>query len=750
MALFGKSKPQAPVGEGKTSFVLSFEIEGEDPFEVDIEGKIVIGSGPKCSISLEDFDLAPRHFVFSQQEDMLTLNYLGPEGSSKIGKQKLSTNKMYILEDDDHITTDGIVISVSKVIESEEEEEEDEDELEDDFDEDTMLSSNKSALEDLEKEEPPPDDFDEVTVARLIATETGENERPTKEKLEPKPKPKPAPAPPPQNKEVEELEEDVEEEAPEPKPKAKAAKIDFGEDDGPKRTKAIRVGARPPRIAPVKRTRVKDFNPPGFVGRLFSVLFSGSIVYMGYQSSPKEDISSLQAKTIEVVGPYLDKLKELVTHEAITPLLDKELLGLIAFFLLLWIGFELVQALILGGPLGLLIQGYRDQGGFVGKRIKALLRMPLVILSMALPIFFLPVLWGARPLSDVLTGTKWMAPPTWRHALGKIVLIPLVVALAFLSSDLLKLHSEGAWPEATLIAPDPSAQTFKSAFNRWSTWRILPQEALSGWRLKADKLSTPLIFESKRLEGLLSFWQLQLSSNPLLAYTKPELAEFLAKPNNNPSELANAQALEVLKSTLMLSLDSLAPSLATFGPFIKAPLAARSELLTSLPNLKRDTLFFQNFQKRTYLVAEYQENDSFIIAMIPLLSSDGESYVLRGPKVLRDDATNIIEALFKGKIPSSWNANRSREALSFSRIWPFKEAFETWTPEQISESSNLLRSLGGEALGGDTYPFARELLGFMKSLQKETQSKIPTFSQFLDKAILAVEQRDPSFFIGEL
>ncbi len=727
MALFGKSQPKEPAGDSLTSYVLTFEIDSEDPFEVDVDGKIVVGSGPKCSLVLEDFDLAPKHFVFSKQEDILTLNYLGPEGQSKIGKQKLSTNKMYILEDKDIISCEGLSIEVSKIVELVEDQ--------DEFAEDTMLSSNQSALEELEREEAPEDDFDEVTVARLIATETGENEKPSKEQLEPEPRPKAEAAP----------------KAPVKAPKL-SEDIDFGEDDRPKREakRPVRAGARGPKLAPVKRTRVRDFNPPGFVGRLFSVFFSSAIVYLGYQSAPTEQVKEWQAKSIEILAPWIDKLKELVTHEAITPLLDKELLGLIAFFTVLWFALEIIQALLFGGPLGLLIQGYRDQGGFVGKRIKALLRLPLVLVCLALPIFFLPVLWAGRPLSDVLTGTKWTAPATWRHAVGKFILIPLFIGLALLSSDLLKLSAQGPWPVEAFKTPTKEERPFARAFNQWSTWRILPKEDLTGLRLKADKVSAPLIFEHKKIGALVSFWQSQLATNALLPHRYPELASFLEKPTNNPSPLALEEALKVFNSTLTLSIESLGEAALTFGPFIKAPIQAREELATNLKGLMKERLFLRTYGDQLYVVAEYQIEQRFEVAMIPLLSKDGDSYVLSGPLTLRDDATNIIDSLFKGQIPGTWNGNRSREAEAFAEIWPRSTFLSTQNEEQIKEMSNLLRSLGGEALGGDSYPFGRELLPFMQALRKETQSKLPTFSQFLDKAIQAVEQRDPSFFIGEL
>lgn len=747
MALFGKPQPKEPAGDSLTSYVLSFEVDGDDPFEVDVDGKIVVGSGPKCSLVLEDFDLAPRHFIFNKQEDILTLNYLGPEGQSKIGKQKLSTNKMYILEDKDVISCEGLSIEVSKIVEELEVDDSNTEEDEDEFAEDTMVASNQSALEELSKEEPPEDDFDEVTVARLIATETGENERPSKSELEVKRPPKAAPkveAPPAPKTKVKEVIPDDEDEG---------ENIDFGEDDRPKRRAAarpLRPGARSPRIAPVKRTRVRDFNPPGLVGRLFSVFFSSSIVYLSYQSAPAEQVKAWQSKTIELMAPWIDKLKELVTHEVITPLLDKELLGLITFFFALWFALEIIQALLFGGPLGLLIQGYRDQGGFVGKRIKALVRLPLVLICLALPIFFLPVLWGARPLSDVLTGTKWTAPPTWRHAIGKFILIPLFIALALLSTDLLKLSAEGAWPVQTLAKPAKDLQAFGPAFNKWSTWRILPKEDLTGWRLKADKLNAPLIFEKKKVGAMLSFWQRQLASNPLLTYLHPELASFLEKPTNTPSAIAQEQALKILNSTLALSIETLGESPLTFGPFIKAPIEARREFAAGLTGLIKEGLFLKSYDGLLYLVAEYKIDERFEVAMIPLLSKDGESYVLNGPATLRDDATNIIDSLFKGQVPESWNGNRSREALAFAEIWPESTFLSSQNEEQIKEMSNLLRSLGGEALGGDSYPFTRELLPFLQALKKETQSKLPTFSQFLDKAIQAVEQRDPSFFIGEL
>ncbi len=752
MALFGKSEPKTAESQGEvnTSYILSFDIEGDDPFEIDVEGKIVVGSGPKCSLVIEDFDLSPRHFIFSQQEDILTLNYTGPDAQSKIGKQKLATNKMYILEDGDQITCEGITIEVTKVTTALESLTDESDEDEDEFAEDTMISSNQSALEELEKEEPPPDDFDEVTVARLIIAQTDETQRPTKEELKAPPKQAPAPKP--------------KESAPKPAASApipeqrkqareKVEDIDFGEDDRPKRStghRAIRPGARAPKLGPVRRGRVKDFNPPGFVGRLFSLLFSGSIVYMGYQSAPPAEVATYQAQVIELVSPLIEKLSPLITHEAITPLLDKELIGLVAFFAVIWLGFEVLQAVVFGGPLGLLIQGFRDQGGFVGKRLKSLLRIPLVALCAALPIFFLPVLWGSRPLSDVLTGTKWMAPPTWRHALGKFVLIPLVIAGALLSTDLIKLSSEGAWPTPQFTNPKREAQGFERVYSAWSAWRILPKDDLSGWRMKSDKVSAPLVLESKQIGALLSFWQLHLANNPSLRLRYPELAGFLEKPTNSPGETELSQAIEVLSATLQLSLESLKDAALIFGPFIKAPLAARAELSNALTGLKRESLWLRSYKNKIYLVAESSQEERFQVSMIPLLSKDGDAIILTGPAALRDDATNIIDALFKNQIPEGWNGGRASEAQNFARLWPDTIAFESWSEDQVAQTSNLLRSLGGEALGGDSYPFTRELLPFMKALQKETQSKIPTFSQFLDKAIQAVEQRDPSFFIGEL
>lgn len=730
MALFGKSAAKKTNEEVETSFILTFDIEGEEPFEIDVTDKVVVGSSEKASVCIENHDLAPKHYVFKQQEDMLTLNYLGPDAQSKIGKQKLNYSKMYILEDGDQLTCDGVTIVVDKVqvsIESADDEDSE-------FAENTMISSNKSALEELDKEPEVPDDFDEVTVARLISSQTDETARPPAQKLK-----SPPPARPKEAQEEAEVSDEPPQKTPAPTPNRTP------------RTRTALPAAKPRpahKVIPGLRA-----NPPGFFARVFSLALSCAFIYTLFKNAPQEQVAEWQKKSIDLISPIVEKWGPQIPYEFIKPLLDPQLLGLALFFLILWALLELVQAVLFGGPLGLLIQGYRDSGNFIGKRIKSVLRLFLVLIFLPIPLFFIPILWGSRPLSDVLSATKWDAPGLGRHLVGKLLFIPLIIAVLYFSQDLIKLKTTKAWLPAPLVmqTKENSVDT-QWQLSKWAQWRMLPQNQFTGLRLK-KAMGAEVQLEKRILSGYLGFWHQINGTHLLMSFMQPELKEWLSSPAAPASALAQEQALKLLNATFNLSLKNISEAAQNFGPMLMAPLKARDELLSSLPLLKTSDIMLTIHQGQPHLILEWSEgenNSNFAVAMVPLLTRDGNAYVLSGPTEMREEAIQLVDFFFKNELPTTWDGSYAREAQIFSLIWPNTAAFDQWTPEQIEELSALVRSLGGEALGSESYPFAADFLPFLRSLQKEIGSKIPEFNQFLDKAIQAVEQRDPSFFIGEL
>ncbi len=411
-------------------YKLDLAVPKEDARQITIKDKATIGSDPSADVVIQNHNLSPIHLSFQRQNQVLTLTMLGEDRSTKIGSQKLLQGKMYLLEKGDKLAIGKVkmVIREEEVEATEEEESQaplelqDAQELQEDDGEtqeaeEVEGGQESDGGEEIEEGEEG-EETDGITGTGAGFLDDEEDKAKGKTQI------------------LDSIKGKLRKHRSQSH-KFHALKGDAGEErdakDGPKKS---RRGSRARVI------------PPGAFARCFGL---GIEIFLALFLSPLafefvlgEDwdgqIHRLQlwgASAISELWPTLP-LKTLLPQEVATHLKSLEHLASsnatsLCAALIFFICARFLAALVLTAPLPLFFMGVTHRGGnFLGKRLIALVRELLGLITFPWLVFDLPLIFKRRSFKEVVTASRL----GYSHPLlglgGGVVLNPLLVAAVLL------------------------------------------------------------------------------------------------------------------------------------------------------------------------------------------------------------------------------------------------------------------------------------------------------------------------------
>lgn len=129
----------------------------------------------------------------------------------------------------------------------------------------------------------------------------------------------------------------------------------------------------------------------GPVTRFFGVLATLSLTIGSFPYLNNETLSG-------IINPILTNINNILSKQGISEI-PNEVVKIIFIF----ISFEAVSRLLFSTSLPLFLCGVTNTGNIVTKRLKALLRLPLDIISMICPLGEIPTIFGNRSLKELAT-----------------------------------------------------------------------------------------------------------------------------------------------------------------------------------------------------------------------------------------------------------------------------------------------------------------------------------------------------------
>jgi hypothetical protein len=98
-----------------TEYILDIRTKNNDSKRISVTNTpITLGSDNSAEICFKEEQLSPLHLKFRLQDDILTINQLGQDDSTKLGRQKLKQGKMYIIDKGDKLTLGSIKVIIRK------------------------------------------------------------------------------------------------------------------------------------------------------------------------------------------------------------------------------------------------------------------------------------------------------------------------------------------------------------------------------------------------------------------------------------------------------------------------------------------------------------------------------------------------------------------------------------------------------------------------------------------------------------
>ncbi len=609
----------------ETLYILEIKIPDQDSKRVPIQGRLTIGSGKDVDVSIGDYGLAPRHCVFKENNEILTVQNTGGEDAVQVGKQKLAHGKMYIVDKGDSVKAGEITF----VIRTEEAEVHYVDE------DGSTLSGTLADELDIDEEESA-----EVSKS-IIAKLSGFFKRKPKEEVE-----------------EEEVEEDT----------GKIQVIDHTEEEEEEQTPAARlIKASGAGLGKVKSNNIKvspflKSKRAGIIIRLIAFLMNLTIVYAVYlYALPLLKIEELFQKNYDLLMPFVDKFLPVVQPHIPENILTTVLSYTTFKILFIFIALEILSSMLFSCSLGLFLLGVTSNGTFLGKRIKAVLRSVFSFVTSPLLITELPILLKYRTLKEVLSHSQLEKRNNFLSIILGFTVAPVVILAAFLwplvnDPILLKM------PEYVEIAKTPvkkgkreknyvGASTtlgFKVSLYKKPSLEFLPSLEKSGLKFyifDLKKGQKVVLSKSKEID-LNDQFKIMLEQNPFFSSYSPELHKFMSEQKDSPG--VEREIRNLTRDSLGITPNRIHEILLEHGPYINGIMAIRIKILSSLGiNDKFKATFYQ--AGRTYYLLIDGQNTGVTqnIYILPLGGMTITPFQFTFKTKDRSLANNFIENFFK-------------------------------------------------------------------------------------------------------
>jgi|GEM_PF-4927743 hypothetical protein len=763
-------------------YQLEIHLPNSAPEIIDIAGPTILGSSEKADLRIEDCDLPLKLCRFRVNQGVLTvMNLSGQTPPLKIKKQNLERGKMYILDDEDVLTFGELEIVIHEVGLNDDEAQSpvvdipnDIDPSEDNNNDSSHPLFNSTAellnTEEQEKEDelPEPSSINVSQVLRRAKEESGEVDQP-----QTKPKPQ-------RNKENEENEESKMQLS----EKSSTRLIEFTQKlksalnlkrlrKGP-----VKVGS--PDIFTQKDSSKRSYKSsakitlgwPGFVPRFFAFTLEMTVcVLLASPLTQKPEVLNQWQKLVEEVGKVTTQRPQFqVLTELMTFLQAQGFLALTLFaFLQIFIGF------LFGRSLGYVFMGINEDSGFITKRVKALLRSLIFILTGPLLLFDLPILIKKRSFKEWLTRSALYRPSSWPGILSSVLLFPPII-LAFLISS---FASQRKPISIDFLQTQPARVKQRFTFNSLNL--RFPIDALE------ERQSLPDLKELNK-PGILLFYR-GLDQKPLKLNLGPSyslenwLKGFL--DNNYAFSILNPELYQRIESAFIpgslsftqrqdleqLFKDSLTPVeqgfqttfrlLKTYGLDLGA-LNKISENLKKSFSFSDKTVFkWINFLQRDILWLENTTKEHLEVQIIFLDVVPFKSIVITIPILEKDKTLELVERELIQILPILPGPSlKNEEALmeTSHRISDQILEFSVNSSLSSEELENLYDSLfhfTGELLGGatnlyrDKYEDQISILLNKLHDEQNLSSETQKFYEKLQRLNLAYLNGESSFFMKQ-
>ena len=705
------------MAQTETLYILEIKIPDEDSKRVPVQGKISIGSSEDVDICIEDFGLAPRHCTFRDNNEILTVQNTGGDGAVIVGKQKLSHGKMYIVDKGDSIKLGELTFVVrTEEVEAHYVEEDEKTLAGQDFDEDDY-----------------DDDETEGKPKSLMSRFTGMFKRNRAEDLNDPEEEEPG--------EIEVIDHSDEEDE------------EYDDDStAPREVKASgAIGSMKP-----KKVRISPFlkeKRAGFIIRLLGFILNLCAIYSIYlYALPLLKVEAHFQKIFDLLTPHIEKVLPLLTphvpEAALTFLTNYITIKILILFILT----QIVSSLLFGCSLGLFLLGGTGNGGFVGKRIKSLVRNLIGFITSPLLIFDLPILLKYRTLKEVLSHSQIEKRSNALSFLAGVTIFPIALIAAFLwplinDPILLKM------PEYVVSAPAPrkKAKTkaeaivsshfeLKAKYMKKKSLELIPSFEKKGIILhvldtkKGSKLS---ISKSKSID-LNPEFKSNLESNPFFASFTPNLFKFMSE--QKASKEVNREISAILRDSIGMDFLRLHEILLDHGPYVKGLIDIRLKALSSLGITEKYKSTLYTVSRKDFLILEEESTAARQrIVILPLNGMKLTPIQIEFRSKDRVLANIFVEKFFKnaGPAPKDYlftaNTDSPWNAFAILDLFANKESIDITDDVVASVSAYYKQSI--EKLKSPKDVSAKAKRAFIKTLRNSFKRT----SKSMEKTKLADE-----------
>lgn len=627
------------MSQTETLYILELKIPDEDSQRIPVQGRVTVGSSPEANISLKEFGLAPLHCNFRDNNEILTVQNTGGDGAVVVGKQKLGHGKMYIVDKGDAIKLGDLTFIIRT--------EEAELHYVDD-DGHTLAGSLTDVIDD---------ESEDKKTKSVLAKITGLFRK---------------------KKDVSE-EGDIDIEEDESSDDGPVFDVidhtndsgDISDDDTAPRTikaSGASIGKQKP-----KKVRVSPFmkeRRAGFLIRFFGFTIDLALVYSIYlYALPLLKIEKHLQKGFDLLAPYLDKVLPHVQPHVPENILATATNYTTLKILFIFLAFILISNIFLGVNAGLFLIGATGHGGFIGKRIKSLIRTLIGFVTNPFIIFDLPALLKKRTLKEVLSHSQIEKRSNFLSFILGLVITPTVILAAFLwplinDPILLKMPEFEIAPKATKKSKKEHNTiamsrhlNMKIAFFKKKTIEFIPAVEKTGIKLHAidtKRGNKASIFYAKEID-LNPEFKSMLEKNPFLPSFSPSLYKFMSEQKD--SKPLTDELASLVKDSMGLTAYRTHEVLLQHGPYINGIMDIRLKLIKSLGITgKFKATLFTVSRKPSLLIEEENTNKIQRAYVIPLGKMKLTPLIIQFDAKSRVLANNIIQTVLMkaGRLPKAF------------------------------------------------------------------------------------------------
>lgn len=653
------------MAQTETLYILEVKAPDEDPQRIPVQGKISMGSSGDVDLCYMEAGLAPRHCTFRDNNEVLTVQNTGGEGAVVVGKQDLSHGKMYIVDKGDSIKIGDITV----IIRTEEAEVEYEEDYEDDGDHTSPQKEGRSFVEtitNLFKRTKKEQDEDEEEIDVQVIDHTEDDEE-----------------------------------------------VDEDEDTSPARE--IKASGALGAIKP-KSVKVSPFTKErraGAIVRTIGFMVNIASVYGFYlYAIPALKLEEHFQKVYDLLIPHIEKLTPLVSAHIPENILVTATSYTVIKILIIFVVLELVSALLFGCSLGLFLIGVTGHGGFISKRLRAVMRSVWGLVTSPLIITEIPALLKYRTLKEVLSFSQLEK----RSNILSIVLCGTMAPAAILAVILWPMAMDPFIiqnPEYEVVQKAPKRKgkkpanfvstsryfNLKTGFFKKPTIHFLPSAEKRGpvlYGLDVKKGNEVTIRKSKEID-LNEIFKSMLEMNPFFPSFTPNLYNFMANQKSNA--LVSDEIAALTRDAFGLTPMRLHEVLLDHGPYVNGLMDLRNKLISSLGiNSKFKTTSLQIARKPYVIIEEESTSAKQSLFLIQLGAMKITPVIMEFKSKDRIVANYVLENVFKKS--SSLSKKFSFSASSVEE-WNALTILDLYTvkPEEISEEiASAVTSFYGEKL----------------------------------------------------